>query len=44
MKVLFCNVRGLGGRNRRGHLKELISKHRVDVFVFRDYEEGFYFQ
>jgi exonuclease III len=31
MKVLFWNVRGLGGRKRRGQLKELIGEHRVDV-------------
>jgi hypothetical protein len=32
MKVFFGNVRGLGGRKRKGQLKELISKHKVVVF------------
>jgi exonuclease III len=34
MKILFWNVRGLGGE--KGQLKELINKHRVDVFCLQE--------
>jgi hypothetical protein len=44
MKVLFWNVRCLGGKNRRGQLKELISKHRVDILNIQDtMKRGFTF-
>jgi exonuclease III len=36
MKILFWNVRGLGGKNRRSQLKELINKYRVDVFSLQE--------
>jgi exonuclease III len=36
MNVLFWNVRGLGGKNRRGKLKVLISKHRVDGLCIQE--------
>lgn len=36
MIVLFWNVRGLGGEGRRGQLKELIAKHRVDVICLQE--------
>jgi exonuclease III len=36
MKALFWNVRGLGGKKRRGQLKELIDKYRVDIFCIQE--------
>jgi exonuclease III len=36
MKILFWNVRGLGEKKRRGQLKELIDKNRVDIFCLHE--------
>lgn len=36
MKILFWNVRGLGEKKRRGQLKELIDKNRVDILYLQE--------
>jgi hypothetical protein len=43
MKDLFWNVRGLGGKNRRGKLKEIINKIEWTSSIYpRNNEEWVY--
>jgi exonuclease III len=35
-KVLFCNIRGLGGKSKRGQLKELVDKKKIDIIFLQE--------
>lgn len=36
MKVLFWNIRGLGQSGRRGQLREIVLKHKIDVICLQE--------
>jgi exonuclease III len=36
MKIMFWNIRGLGGAGRRGQFKDLMSQHHLEVICLQE--------
>jgi exonuclease III len=36
MRILFWNIRGVGGKGRIRQLRELVNKHRVEVLCLQE--------
>jgi exonuclease III len=36
MKIIFWNIRGLGGASRRGQFKHLMSQHHLEVVCLQE--------
>jgi exonuclease III len=36
MRILYWNVRGLGGKGRKRQLKKMVIMHRVDIMCLQE--------